>query len=304
MDDHNQAQSKFNNISLSANFLLTLGFWLIAIASLVPMLLVLSVSLSDENAVVQHGYSLWPREFTTYAYEYLFKDYAKIFKGYGVSILVTIVGTMLSLLFTAMVAYPLSRKDFKWRNTFSFFIFFTMLFNGGLVPFYMTYSAAGLKNTLLALILPLLIAPFNVIVMRVFFTNTIPPALIESSIIDGAGEFRIFRSIILPLSLPVLATIGLFQTFAYWNDWFLSLIFISNDNLVNLQYLMYKVMREVEYLNSGVVDASRLGELQKNLPSQTVRMAMAIVGIGPIIFVYPFLQKYFIKGLTVGSVKG
>lgn len=304
MNDHNQSNSRFNRISTPANAVLTLVFWLMAIVCLVPVLLVLSVSLSDEGSVIRHGYSIWPREFTFYAYEFLLKDIAKIAKGYGVSIFVTIAGTLLSLLFTAMLAYPLSRRDFKFRNYFSFFVFFTMLFNGGLVPFYMTYSIAGLKNSLIALILPYLIAPFNVIVMRVFFSNTIPPALIESAVIDGAGELRIFRSIIVPLSLPVMATIGLFQTFAYWNDWFLSLIFISNDNLVNLQYLMYKVMREVEYLNSGLVEASRAGELSKNLPSETVRMAMAIVGIGPIIFVYPFLQKYFIKGLTVGSVKG
>jgi putative aldouronate transport system permease protein len=293
-----------NRISRTANILLVAMFAIISIACLYPLLLVVSVSLTDEQTIIKDGYDIFPKVFSTYSYEYLFNDSAKIFRGYGVSIAVTIIGTIGSLLLTALFAYPISRQDMPYRNFLSFVVFFTMLFSGGLVPWYLVYSTAGLKDTLWALIIPHLIAPFNVIIMRTFFTNTIPVSLIESAKIDGAGEFRIFGQIVLPLSLPVLATIGLFQTLGYWNDWFTSSVFISNDNLVSLQYLMYKVIYNLQYLNSGMVDASVTGTTTATIPTEGVRMAMAIVGIGPIIFVYPFLQKYFVKGLTVGAVKG
>lgn len=293
-----------NRISRPANWLLCILFGLLSIACIFPVLLVISVSLTDENAIVLHGYRIIPKVFSLYAYQYLFEDAAKIFRGYGVSILVTVVGTIGSLALTSLLAYPISRKELPGRNVIAFAVFFTMLFSGGLVPWYLTYSAAGLKDTLWALIVPHLVGPFYVIIMRTFFANTIPGSLIESAKIDGAGEFRIFARIVLPLSLPVLATIGLFQTLNYWNDWFTSSVFINNDHLVSLQYLMYKVMNNLQYLNSGMVDASVAGQAAATIPTETVRMAMAIVGIGPIIFVYPFLQKYFVKGLTVGAVKG
>jgi putative aldouronate transport system permease protein len=293
-----------NRVSNPANFLLNVMFWIISIACIFPLLLVVSVSFTDEQAIVKYGYNIIPKVFSLYAYEYLLHDIDKIIRGYGVSILVTIGGTLGSLLLTSLFAFPLSRKDMPYRNFLAFFVFFTMIFNGGLVPWYLTYSIAGLKNTLWALIIPHLVTPFNVIIMRTFFANTIPPSLIESAKIDGAGEFRIYLKVILPLSLPVMATIGLFQTLAYWNDWFSSVMFISNNNLISLQYLMYKVITQIEYLNSGLVDATIAGNAAATVPAETVRMAMAIVGIGPIIFVYPFLQKYFIKGLTVGAVKG
>jgi putative aldouronate transport system permease protein len=280
---------------------------LLGLSSLIcvlPLLLVVSVSFSDEVHVLREGYQFIPQAFTLDAYKFLVDDLGKISTGYGVSILVTVLGTFLSLLVTSLFAYPVSRPDFPYRNPFSFIVFFTMLFGGGLVPWYLLYSQAGLKDTLLALIIPHLVVPFNVIIMRIFFTNTIPHALIESAKIDGAGEFRIYAQIILPLSLPVLATIGLFQMLSYWNDWFTSLIFINNEKLVNLQYLMYKVISDLNYINSGFADVNAVNAVSKTLPSETVRMAMAVIGIGPIILVYPFLQKYLIKGLTVGSVKG
>ncbi|MDF2927039.1 MAG: sugar transporter permease [Paenibacillaceae bacterium] len=293
-----------NRVSRTSNVVLNLVFLLLAIACLFPMLLVLAVSLTDEQSIIRHGYSIIPHQFSFYSYEYLLKDMDKIIRGYTISIVVTVVGTFTSLLFTSLFAYPISRRDMPFRNQLSFFVFFTMLFHGGLVPWYLTYSSAGLKNTLFALIIPLLIAPFNIIIMRIFFTNTIPDSLIESAKIDGAGELRIYAQIVLPLSLPVLATIGLFQTLNYWNDWYNSMVFISDNNLVSLQYLMYKVINQIQYLTSGMVDATVAGQELSKIPTETVRMAMAIVGIGPIIFVYPFVQKYFVKGLTIGAVKG
>jgi putative aldouronate transport system permease protein len=293
-----------NRISRSANALLVVMFMLISIACLYPVLLVISVSFTDEQAITTSGYNIIPKIFSTYSYEYVFRDADKIFRGYGVSIAVTILGTLGSLLLTSLFAYPISRRDMPYRNFLAFVVFFTILFSGGLVPWYLTYSAAGLKDTLAALIIVHLVSPFNVLIMRTFFTNTIPVSLIESAKIDGAGEVRIFAQIILPLSLPVMATIGLFQMLVYWNDWFTSSVLISSNNLVSLQYLMYKIIYNIQYLNSGMVDSSVAGSAVAAIPTETVRMAMAIIGIGPIIFVYPLLQKYFVKGLTIGAVKG
>lgn len=293
-----------NAVSMPANIALNALFIGLTVACFFPLLLVVAVSFTGENEILEYGYNLIPQQFTLDSYVYLFRDAEKIFRGYGVSTVVTVAGTALSLLFSSMFAYPLSRKDLPYRNFMAFFVFFTMLFGGGLVPWYLLYTSVGLKNTLWALIIPGLISPFNLIIMRIFFTNTIPSALIESAKIDGASELRIYARIILPLSLPVLATIGLFQTLRYWNDWYTSMIFISNNKLVSLQYLMYKVITEVQYLNSGLVDATVANQELERIPTETVRMAMAIVGIGPIILVYPFLQKYFVKGLTIGAVKG
>ncbi|QHT59784.1 carbohydrate ABC transporter permease [Paenibacillus lycopersici] len=298
------AASSVNQISRVSNALLVVLFVLLSVACLYPLLLVIAVSFTDEHAIALHGYNIIPKQLSDYAYRYLFKDPGEIIRGYGVSILVTVVGTIGSLLLTALYAFPISRKDMPYRNVLAFIVFFTMLFSGGLVPWYLAYSVAGLKDTLWALIIPNLVVPFNVLIMRTFFSNTIPGSLIEAAKIDGAGEVRIFAQIILPLSTPVMATIGLFQTLTYWNDWFTSSVFISNNHLVSLQYLMYKVINNIQYLNSGRVDASVAGKVAATIPTETVRMAMAIVGIGPIILVYPFLQKYFVKGLTVGSVKG
>ncbi|WP_246320302.1 carbohydrate ABC transporter permease [Paenibacillus qinlingensis] len=293
-----------NAMSPVSYYVLVTVLGLTSLLCVVPLLLVISVSFSAESNILREGYRFIPEVFSVDAYRFLIDDLDKITTGYGISILVTVVGTFLSLLVTSLFAYPVSRPDFPYRNQFSFIVFFTMLFGGGLVPWYLLYSQAGLKNTLLALIIPHLVVPFNVIIMRIFFTNTIPHALIESAKIDGAGELRIYGKIILPLSLPVLATIGLFQMLSYWNDWYTSLIFINNPKLVSLQYLLYKVISDLNYINSGAASIQAVNAIQKTLPSETAKMAMAVIGIGPIIMVYPFLQKYLVKGLTVGSVKG
>ncbi|MGO4370582.1 carbohydrate ABC transporter permease [Paenibacillus sp. MCAF20] len=206
-----------------------------------------------------------------------------------------------------MYAYPISRTDFPQRKFFTFFIFLTMLFNGGLVPWYLVYvNMLGLRNNIWALVLPLLVSAFFVIIIRTFFQTTIPTAVLESAKIDGAGEMRIFFQIVLPLSLPVLATVALFSTLNYWNDWFLSLVFISDDKTLSIQYLMYKMLMNIQFLANNSTAAAQIAAAGGNVqyPNETVRMAMAIVGIGPIVFAYPFFQKYFVKGLTVGAVKG
>lgn len=296
-----------NDISNTANIIINLFFWFHTAVCILPLLLVIIVSFSDEKAVLINGYNFIPESFSLSAYQFLFKDWEQIVRSFGVSVFVTAVGTFISVIIMAMYAYPISRRDFPHKNVFSFFMFFTMLFNGGLVPWYLVYTQMlNFKNTLLALILPLLVSAFFVLMLRTFFSGTIPPALIESAKIDGAGEFRIFAQIILPLSLPVLATVSLFQTLNYWNDWFTSLVFITGNQNVNLQYLMYKTMLDIQFLTSNTQALQAINQSGGglHLPTETVRMAMAVLGIGPIVFAYPFFQKYFVKGLTVGAVKG
>jgi putative aldouronate transport system permease protein len=235
----------------------------------------------------------------------LFIDYTTILRAYGVSIGITVVGTALGVLLMALYAYPLSRRDYPYRNLFMFVLFFTMLFNGGVVSKYMVFmNVLGLKDSYSALILPLLIVPFNVIIMRTFFQTTIHSALIESAKIDGAGELRIFVRLILPLSLPVMATMALFSTISYWNDWFNALLFIRSENKYPLQYLMMRELRDVQYMRDQIMMLAQNPDAIRKLPGESMQMAMSVVGMGPILLVYPFFQKYFVKGLTVGAVKG
>jgi putative aldouronate transport system permease protein len=306
LEDNPSKPREINAISPFTNLALNILFGVYTILCLLPILIVLAVSFSDQKQVTLHGYNIIPRKFSLDAYSYLFHDFGQIAHSYGLSISVTIIGTLLGLLMTALFAYPISRRDFSFRSFFSFFLFFTMIFGGGLVPWYIVYSNwFDLRDTIWALIIPgLLFNGFNVIIMRTFFQSSIHPSIVESASIDGAGEIRIFFQIVLPLSTPVLATIGLFYTIVYWNDWFNSLVFIQKDQLVSLQYLMYKTMMNLQFLvTHSANNGNASGEIAK-LPGETVRMAMAMIGIGPIVLAYPYFQKYFVKGLTIGAVKG
>ncbi|MDF2925492.1 MAG: carbohydrate transporter permease [Paenibacillaceae bacterium] len=295
-----------NAISRSANVVLNGVFIIYSVLCVFPVMLVLAVSFTDEKTVAVEGYRLIPGKFSLAAYEFVFNDFGKVLRSYEISIVVTVVGTLLGLFITSLFAYSLARHNFSYRGFFSFFIFFTMIFNGGLVPWYLVYTNyLHFNDSLLALIVPgHLLSAFYVIMMRTFFQQTIHPSIMESASIDGASEYRIYFTIVLPLSMPVIATIGLFYTLGYWNDWFNSLVFMNNDKMVNLQYLMYKVMRNLQFLLSNAGNSSSTaGEIAK-LPNETVRMAMAMIGMGPIVLAYPFFQKYFVKGLTVGAIKG
>jgi putative aldouronate transport system permease protein len=294
-------------ISRTSDFIINLIFTIYTILCLMPLMLVFMVSITDEKTALINGYSFLPDLYSLSAYAFLLEDWRQIVQSYGVSIFVTIVGTALSLLIMALYAYPISRKDFPHRNFFSFFMFFTMLFNGGLVPWYLVYTQLlDMKNSIWSLIIPLLVSAFFVLMLRTFFSTTVPFELLESAKIDGAGEFRIFAQMVLPLSLPVMATVALFQTVTYWNDWFLSLVFISGNDNVSMQFLMYRTMLDIQFLSSNVQAAQGLAQSGGlvNIPTETVRMAMAVLGIGPIVLAYPFFQRYFIKGLTIGAVKG
>lgn len=274
---------------------------LMAILCLIPFIVLVSSSFTSESFIRFHGYSIIPKEFTLEAYELIFKTPITIFRAYGVSIFITLVGTALGVMLITITAYVISRKDFKYRNAFSFFFYFTTLFNGGMVSTYIFYiQYLHLKDSLLALILPGVFNVFYLLIMR-SFVAVIPAALIESAKIDGAGEFRIFFQIIFPLLKSGLATIGLFLALGYWNDWYNAMLYINSDTKYPLQYMLYNLLQQTQALAKI---ASQAGIVVADLPSNSLKMAMAVVATGPIILVYPFVQKYFVKGITIGSVKG
>ena len=274
---------------------------LVALICLLPFVFMISGSFSDENLIRLQGYSIFPRGFTLEAYQSVFKFPEKIVHAYGVSILITVVGTGIGLFILTMAAYVISRRDFKYRNSFSFFFYFTTLFNGGMVSTYIFYiQYLHLKDNLLALILLGMLSVFNLLIMR-SFVGSIPVELIESAKLDGAGEFRIFRSIILPLSKSGLATIGLFMALHYWNDWYNAMLYINSAEKYPLQYMLYDMLNQAQSLARI---AAQAGIKVDSLPTNTIKLAMAVVATGPIVLLYPFVQKYFVKGITVGAVKG
>lgn len=274
-----------------------------ALTCIIPIIAVLSISLSDEMDILRHGYRLIPKKISLTAYEYIFRVPKQIIQGYFISLSVTGAGTALSLLIIALIAYPLSRRDFKYRNPLAFYIFFTMLFNGGLVPWYiLIVRYLHLKDTWWVLILPYLVLPWFVLLLKTFFQQ-IPIGIIESAKLDGASELRTFFTIVVPLSKPALAAIGLFILLRYWNDWWLPLLYIESENLVPLQYMLHRMMANIQFLTQQLRTTQMTIDISK-LPNESARMAMCVLAAGPMLFIFPFFQKYFVKGLTVGAIKG
>jgi ABC transporter, permease protein len=273
--------------------------------ALLPILLIVIASFTDESTLLRNGYSYLPRKVSLDAYVYMVKQGMVILRSYGVAFVVTLIGTVVSVLLTAMLAYPISRKSFKYRNVLAFFVFFTMLFNGGIVPAYIMWTKFfHIKNTLAALIVPnYLVSAFNVILVKNYYSNSIPESLVEAAKIDGASEYRIFFRIMLPLAVPAIMTIALFTGLCYWNDWTNGLYYITNEKLFSIQLLLMKIMNNIQALKTNS-SASLIGTGAVALPGTSIRMAMAVVGILPIIIIYPFMQKYLIRGVVVGAVKG
>ena len=277
----------------------------LAVIALLPIILIVIASFTDETTLLRNGYSFLPEKWSTDAYVYMLQQGATIFRAYGISVLVTLIGTVISVLITTMIAYPMSRKNFKYKNILAFFVFFTMLFNGGVVPSYMMWTQVfNIKNTIWALILPnYLCGAFNIFLVRNYYANSIPDALIESAQIDGASELTIFFKIIFPLAVPTVATISLFTALTYWNDWVNALYYIQKPQFYGIQNLLIRIMNNIQYLKSGAASVA-VGTGAIQLPSNAVRMSMAVIGILPIVVIYPFVQKYFVKGVVVGAVKG
>ena len=292
-----------NRISFTSRILMHLLFIIFSICCIVPVWLVISISFTSDKDIVTKGYSLIPPQFTTQAYKFLFMVPDQIINGYIVSIAVTLLGVVAGLWLTMSVAYVTTRKDYPLARFTTLLIFITMLFNGGMVANYILVSnVLHLKNTIWALLLPLLINPWFILITKGFL-KSFPYEIIEATKIDGAGEIGTFIKIVLPNSKACMATIGLFIALMYWNDWLQSLLYIEDNKLVSLQYLLIRIMRNIEFINSGLAqgfDRTRFGDI----PTISTRMAICILAAGPMLFIFPFFQKYFVKGITLGAIKG
>ena len=280
---------------------------ILSLLAIVPFALLVISSFTDNSTLIANGYSFLPEKWSTYAYEYIFKTGNSIIHAYGVSISLTAAGTAISLSITTLLAYALSKTDLPGRRIMLFMVVFTMLFNGGLVPTYIVYTnVLNVKNTFWALLIPgLLMNGFNVMLMKSYFCSSLPGEILDAAYIDGAGEFQTFASIAVPLSKPIIATIGLFNGIAYWNDWMNGYIYLTKrTDLYSVQNLLNRMMQNIQYLsqNSAHIQDASVG--LASIPSVSVRMAMATVGVLPILVIYPFVQGNFVKGITLGGVKG
>ena len=280
------------------------GYILIGIFALVcviPFYLIIVASFTDESELIRNGYPIIPTVFSVQSYLLCLKNPVSIAKAYGTTIGVTVVGTAFAVFIATMTGYVLSRKDFPWRNKFSFFFFFTTLFSGGLVPWYMLcVRYLHFKNSYIGILLPLMFSVWNMIIAKSFM-NGIPSAITESAKIDGANDFVIFMKLILPLSKPLIATLSLFSALAYWNDWYNCMLYITNEDMFTLQYYLQRILGSAEAMR---IVAEKSGIALPSVPLESMKMAMTVIATGPIVLLYPFVQRYFVKGLTIGAVKG
>ncbi|MFC0272677.1 carbohydrate ABC transporter permease [Metabacillus herbersteinensis] len=277
---------------------------LFSLMCIFPFIYVIMISLTDEETLSRNGYQIIPETWSLEAYQYLWQMKEQLLQSYSITIVITILGTIVSVLMISLYAYAISRKQFKYRGFFTFMAFFTMLFSGGLVPFYIVATQVlDLRNSIWALILPLAMNAFYILIMRTFFQRSVPESILESARIDGASELRIFVQIVIPLSLPGLATIALFSTLGYWNDWFNALLFIDEPHLVPLQSLLMKIENNIEFLRQNTLAGGLQNELLSEIPQDASKMAMVVISTLPIAIAYPFFQKYFVRGLTIGGVK-
>ncbi len=298
--------AKFNRVSKPANIIFSIIFIIAALCCVIPLIFVIIISFTDKTSIAAIGYSFFPQKWSLSAYEMLWESRDSIVRAFGVSIFITVVGTVLGLFLNATMGYVLSRRSFKLRKLYTWLVFIPMIFNGGMVSTYIIYTQLlGLRDNILVLILPLAVSSFNVIILRTFFQTTVPDSLIESGKIDGASQLRIFFQIVLPISLPALATIGLFLCFGYWNDWWNAFMYLNDPALFPLQYVLINIERSFEFFTKN---AAFIGyeayQLSAMLPQDGMKMALVVIIVLPIACAYPFFQKYFVSGLTIGAVKG
>ncbi len=272
----------------------------IAFVCFIPFIVLISGSLSSENSVLAHGFWFWPRDWSLDAYKFIFRYPQDVLSSYRVSIIVTLTGTLVSLFISSMTAFVLCRREIKYRNVLSFFLFFTTLFNGGLAPYYFWLSRnLHLSNTYLVLVLAPMFNVMYILILRSFIRESVPEPIIESAKIDGAGDLRIFLQMVLPLSKPALASIGVFTALTYWNDWWTAMMFTNKDHLIPLQYLLYKMLSSINLSSQMAQHVNSM-----DTPKETFKLAMTVVATGPLMLVFPFVQKYFVTGITIGAVKG
>ena len=296
-------KKKMSSDQLSVNIIGALLVGIFALICVIPFYLIIIASFTSENSLIRDGYPILPRlsELSLQSYALCLKNPTAILKAYGMTISVTVTGTFLAVLLATMTGYVLSRKDFPWRNQFSFFFFFTTLFNGGLVPWYLMCTRyLNFKNSIVGLILPLMFSVWNMIIAKSFMAG-IPAEISESAKIDGANDITIFAKLILPLSKPLIATLALFSALAYWNDWYNCMLFVTNEDMFTLQYYLQRILGSAEAMR---IVAEKSGIALPSIPLEGMKMAMTIIATGPIVLLYPFVQRYFVKGLTIGAVKG
>ncbi len=304
MSKKDKSGQSLNQIKTSTNIIFNLVFLILAIMCVIPLLFVFSISISDEEVLRTNGYQLFPQVLSASAYEFLWNERMTILRAAFMSVAVTIIGTILSIALNTSMGYVVSRRTFKLKKLYTWMLFIPMVFNGGMLASYVVVNnILKLNNNIWALILPLACSAFSVTICRTFFRTTVPDSIIESAKIDGAGQFRIWSRIVLPISKPVMATIGMFAAFGYWNDWFQASLYIQDTKLQTLQSLLNQMQKNIEYIANNPYGGLSLQEYKLGMPTESVRMAIAIVIILPIACTYPFFQKYFISGLTIGSVK-
>jgi putative aldouronate transport system permease protein len=297
--------NNLNHIKKGWNIFFNILLVIFSAMCIVPVLFILIISLTSNNSIQEFGYSFFPQEWSLDAYKFLWNEKAEIIHAFFISVSVTGIGILIGLALTTTMGYSLSRPQYRAKKFLNWVVFIPMVFNGGMVASYViNVNLLHLSNTIWALILPLAVSSFNVIICKTFFRTTIPESIIESAKIDGASQLTIFSRIVLPISQPVLATIGIFLAFGYWNDWFLASLYITKSNLVSLQAMLNNILKNIQYLANNPSAGVSLEQYKKMMPEESARMAIAIVIIIPIACVYPFFQRYFISGLTVGAVKG
>lgn len=304
MAKQEESGQSLNQIKKSTNVVFNIVFLILGVMCVIPLLFVFSISITEEEALRTNGYQLIPSVFSGSAYKFLWNERGMILRAAFMSILVTIVGTLIAIALDTSMGYVVSRRNFRLKKLYTWLIFIPMVFNGGMLASYVVVNnILGLSNTIWALILPLACSSFSVTICRTFFRTTVPDSIIESAKIDGAGQFRIWSQIVMPISKPVIATIGMFAAFGYWNDWFQASLYIQDKNLQTLQSLLNNIQKNIEYIANNPYGGLSLQQYKSSMPTESVRMAIAIVIIVPIVCTYPFFQKYFISGLTIGSVK-
>lgn len=300
-----QPSSHLNRIKKPTNFWFNVILIILSVMCIFPVFFVFMISISSEESIRQVGYTIFPIEFSGKAYAFLWGERSTILHALMISVLVTLLGTGIGVYLTTTMGYVLSRPQYKLKGFLTWVVFIPMIFNGGMVANYVVVAnMLHLDNTIWCLILPLCMSSFNVVICKTFFRTTIPDSIIESAKMDGATQLQIFARIVTPISKPVFATIALFLTFGYWNDWFQSALYITDNDLISLQALLNNIMRSISYIANNPSAGLTSQEYLRSMPSESVRMAIAIVIICPIACAYPFFQKYFISGLTIGAVKG